>query len=375
MAGALDILKPLLFAARPQRAIPTLDGAYLPNDRLDALPVVESDLVRPDDIAVGPDGTVLVSTQNRLLRLSGPDLQEQAVVVALDAPITALAQLRDGRLIVGLNGSGLCLLRPDGTAEIALAHLDGAPLRSVTAIAEDPARGGVFFTVGSLRRDAEDWVWDLMERNSAGLLGYWQPDAGRAEILLERLPYPNGLEVEDGGESLLFTQGWTHSVMRYRIGAKGSGAVETVIDNLPGYPARIAPACGGGYWLAIFAMRTQLIELVLRETSFRQEMMRVVDPELWVRPSLRATGSYLEPLQGGGIKKLGIRKPWAPPRSYGLVVRLDADAEPVFSMHSRVDGHCHGITAAREQGGRLIVVSKGDGRLCAYNLEGAGDSA
>jgi hypothetical protein len=193
--------------------------------------------------------------------------------------------------------------------------------------------------------------------------------------LLEGLPYPNGLEVEAGGESLLFTQSWTHSLMRHRIGAKSSTAVETVIDNLPGYPARIASAAGGGHWLAIFAMRTQLIELVLRETRFRQAMMRAVDPELWVRPSLRATGSYLEPLQGGGIKKLGIRKPWAPPRSYGLVVRLDAEAEPVFSMHSRVDGHCHGVTAAREAGGRLIVVSRGDGRLCACDLDLTGGRA
>ena len=29
---------------------------------------------------------------------------------------------------------------------------------------------------------------------------------------------------------------------------------------------------------------------------------------------------------------------------------------------------------ARESGGRLIVVSKGDSRLCAYNLESAGGS-
>jgi hypothetical protein len=373
MLGALDIVRPLLFAQRRQRAIPTLDGAYLPNDRLDALPIVGPDLVRPDDIAAGPDGTLLVSSENRLLRLSGPELRDQAVIATVDRPITALTALADGRLAVGLNGHGLSILRPDGTVEAALTRLGGTPLRCITAVAEDTARGGVFFTVGTLRHDAEDWVWDLMERNSAGLLGYWRPDGGHAEILLDGLPYPNGLAVEAGGESLLFTQSWTHSLMRYRIGARGPAAVEAVIDNLPGYPARIAPARGRGHWLAIFAMRTQLVELVLREARFRQEMMRTVDPELWVRPSLRATGSHLEPLQGGGIKKLGIRKPWAPPRSYGLVVRLDAEAEPVFSMHSRVDGHCHGVMAARELGGRLVVVCKGDGRLCASDLDGVGD--
>jgi hypothetical protein len=375
MPGALDIVRPLLFAQSRRRAIPTLDGAYLPNDRLDALPVVGPDLVRPDDIAAAPDGTVLVSTGHRVLRLSGPEWREQAVVATLDRPVTALARLADGRLAVGLNGGGLSLLRPDGRIDAALTQLGGLALRCVTAIAEDPARGGVFFTVGTQRHDAEDWVWDLMERNSTGLLGRWAPDGGGAEVLLDGLPYPNGLDVEPGGESLLFTQSWTHSLMRYRIGAKETGAARAVIDNLPGYPSRIAPARGGGHWLAIFGMRTQLIELVLRETRFRQEMMRTVDPELWVRPALRATGSYLEPLQGGGIKKLGIRKPWAPPRSYGLVVRLDAEGEPVSSLHSRVDGHCHGVMAGREVGGRLIVVSKGDGRLCAFDLESAGGRA
>lgn len=372
MSGALDIIRPLLFPQQRERAIPTLDGAYVPNERLDALPVVGPDLVRPDDIAEGPDGALFVSTEERLLRLSGPEWREQAVVAKLNAPITALTRLADGRFTIGLNGQGLRILRPDGTTEAILTSLDGAPLRCVTAIAEDPKRGGVFFTVGTVRHDTEDWVWDLMERNTAGLLGYWPPGADRAEVLLQGLAYPNGLAVDPGGESLLFTQSWTHSLARHRIGGRG---IETVIDNLPGYPARIAPASGGGHWLAVFAMRTQLIELVLRETRFRRTMMREVEPELWVRPSLRSTGSYLEPLQGGGIKKLGIRKPWAPPRSYGLVVRLDAEAEPAFSLHSRVDGHCHGVVAAREIGGRLIVVSKGDGRLSACDLGSAGGRA
>ena len=82
MPGALDIVRPL-FAPRRQRAIPTLDGAYLPNDRLDALPILGPDLVHPDDIAVGADGTLVVSTQNRLLRLSGPKMQDQSVIAAL----------------------------------------------------------------------------------------------------------------------------------------------------------------------------------------------------------------------------------------------------------------------------------------------------
>ena len=97
--------------------------------------------------------------------------------------------------------------------------------------------------------------------------------------------------------------------------------------------------------------------------------MRTLEPALWIRPALKTAGSHLEPLQGGGIKKLGLRKPWAPPRSYGLVLRLDGDCEALYSLHSRVDGKNHGITAAREIGGRLFVVSKGNDRLLVQDLE------
>jgi Strictosidine synthase len=372
MSGALESLRSLLVPHRRQHAIPTLDGAHVPNDRLEELPSIGPDLPAPDDIAAGENGAVYVSSANRLVRLSGEGLREQAVVATFETPITAFIRLHDGRFALALNGGGVRVVGADGRTVAQADQVNGKALRCVTAIAEDPAGGGLYLAVGSTLHDADDWVVDLMERNSRGLLAYWRAGGAAVEVLLSGLSYPNGLQVEGNGESLLFTQSWTHSLVRYRRGGNGTGGTEVLIDNMPGYPARIAPASAGGHWLAIFAMRTQLIELVLRETEFRTEMMRSVDPELWIRPALRATGSYLEPLQGGGIKKLGIRKPWAPPRAYGLVVRLDAHCEPMFSLHSRVDGRNHGVMAAREIGDRLFVVAKGNDRLLVEDRTSAG---
>jgi hypothetical protein len=68
-------------------------------------------------------------------------------------------------------------------------------------------------------------------------------------------------------------------------------------------------------------------------------------------------------MQWGGLRALGIQKPWAPPRSYGLVARINEEGDVVESLHSRVGGKYHGITAACETAQGLVIVSKGSGRV------------
>lgn len=66
---------------------------------------------------------------------------------------------------------------------------------------------------------------------------------------------------------------------------------------------------------------------------------------------------------------LGIHKPWAPTRSYGLEARLDAACQPVAGAHSRANGRRHGVTAMVESGARLLVASKGAGQIIALNQD------
>ena len=123
----------------------------------------------------------------------------------------------------------------------------------------------------------------------------------------------------------------------------------------------------GDYWMAFFGLRTQLTEFVLREREFCEAMMKTVPPELWIGPTLDGRFNYREPTQIGRIKKLGIQKPWAPARSYGLVARLNGDGEAVESLHSRVDGRIHGVTGVCVVGlGAVIAASKG--RNCLVEL-------
>ena len=70
-------------------------------------------------------------------------------------------------------------------------------------------------------------------------------------------------------------------------------------------------------------------------------------------------------MQIGAVKALGIQKPWAPPRSYGLLVLISMPtARATSSIHSRAGGRFHGIAAAcATPRGPAIASQRGAARL------------
>src|SRR6266702_3319953 len=62
-----------------------------------------------------------------------------------------------------------------------------------------------------------------------------------------------------------------------------TGAVEVVMDNLPGYPDNINLASDGNYWLALVGMRSPSLDLAWKMPGFRRRMAKrvPVDESFW----------------------------------------------------------------------------------------------
>ena len=103
-----------------------------------------------------------------------------------------------------------------------------------------------------------------------------------------------------------------------------NGSTRVALPHLPGYPSRISPAPAAATGSPASPRARLLVEFVLREQAFRKRMMAEIEPRYWIAPALSSGNSFLEPMQGAHLKMMGVVKPWAPPRSYGLVIRLDA---------------------------------------------------
>ena len=312
--------------------IPPLDGAFRPNTALDDAPVF-ANVPGPDALAVW-QGNLIVSSGVTLQAPDGEVLQRFA------AEVTAVAVSPKGELAVALEDGALTL----GGGPLSLP----AEVHCITALAFG-GDGRLWLANGSASLRPSQWASDLMMKNASGSVwvfdGSWRKVAGG-------LAWPYGLLPEGAG--VIVSESWRHRLLRL-----GGSRPVPVLESLPGYPARLSPAQGGGAWLALFAPRNRLIEFVLQETQYRLDMMADVPQAFWIAPALSSGRSFLEPLQCGGIRMLGVHKAWSPSRSYGLVVRLGADMTPLFSLHSRANGTRHGVTFVLEHDGHLHIACKG----------------
>ena len=333
-------------------SVPPMDGVYKPNNRLETAERV-LDVPEIDNLAV--DGEALYcSSGDALIRLD-PRGGKADTVRRFDGGITMLAISNSGRIAVGVEGAGLALLNGAGEA----AWLD-LPEDCRSCITAGLFRGedDLVLAIGSRKHGWSDWKRDLMSHGASGAVAATNLSTGKFEVLRDGLAFPYGLGTGPDGR-LIVSESWRHRIVSLAFDGKGP---QPLLSELPAYPTRIARTAGG-YWLACFAPRRQLTEFVLQEDDYRREMMATIPPDDWIGPDFADGSSEEQPLQAGSVRQMGIMKPWAPSRSYGLVVRLDAKLAPTASLHSRADGTIHGIASLAEVGGDLYAASRGAGVL------------
>jgi hypothetical protein len=334
--------------------IPPMDGALRPNEALDEAPAVIA-VAMPDNLCRAGD-SILFSSGERVLALPAWGSPEPVPVAAYGSPVSAIAVSPGGRRAVGLD-DGRVIVEGDGgnTRELA------GSCPTAMAFADETT---LLACHGSATHRPGDWAADLMERTASGSLWRVDLESGQQACLARHLAFPYGLLLDEAGRRVVVAESWRHRLVEIPL---AGGTPRPILADLPAYPARLAPAADGGAWLALFAPRNRLIEMVLRERRYREDMLREIPREHWIAPSLSSGASFLEPLQCGGVKTMGLHKPWSPSRSYGLVARLDRELRLAKSFHSRANGRRHGVTSVIAFGDRALVAAKGGGAILAID--------
>jgi DNA-binding beta-propeller fold protein YncE len=368
MSLARDIIDRVFFPDRDVHAIPVLDGGFSPNGRLDQARQLGEPMTAPDALALDDRGTLFVSAGISIFACTGRDFELRKPFASFKSNAGGLAWSEATGLVACISGQGICAMDEAGKVTRWLENVDGAPIHCPTAVAID-ADGTIFVTDGSRHNTSDEWLTDLMQKRApSGRLIVCDPMLKHARVLANGLDWPSGVALAHDGRRVLVGEAWQHRLSAFDRSGKGR---RVLVKNFTGYPARIARGINGDFWMAFFALRTQLTEFILREHAFRARMIANVPPHLWVGPTLGGSFDYREPTQIGRIKKLGIQKPWAPPRSYGLIARLDTNGRVLESFHSRASGRLHGVTAVVASGSLVLVASKGHGKIAELPLAGA----
>jgi len=341
--------------------VPPMDGPLRPNSLLDQA-AGHARVASPDN---------LTPWRGQLLFSSGPELHVLDPATGalrqmgrMDGDVCAIAALAQGGALAALAGGGLRTVgqAQEPAAASLLADAQRRVIRCPTALLAGPD-GRLLVTEGSGEHLPSQWRADLLRGKASGALWMLERWDAPARPVASGLAWPGGVAWHRDG-SIVVSEAWAHRLVRI----DGQGRRSVLLGDLPGYPSRMAPAADGGWWLCLFAPRSQLVEFVLRERAYREQMMAQIPERYWVAPALASGQDFREPMQGGGIKSMGMLKPWAPTRSYGLVCKLDADFQPQWSAHSRADGRRHGVTSAVELEGRLYVGCQGGGEVVSLDV-------
>lgn len=358
IAGLARTIDNLFGRGEAAVTVPPLDGALRPNRALDE--ATSRAALEGVDCLARHGGTLVASAGRGLFEL-GPDGQWTRRS-EYGPRIACLAPLGEDGLAVALDDGEVVV---EGGPHAGRRYRADPAAACITAMAW---RDGLLHVAnGSASNGPDSWRKDLLERNASGSVWRIDLDSGRSTRSADGLAWPAGLAVDEDG--VVISEAWKHQLVR--IDPARPDRRQVLHADLPAYPGRIA-AAADGYWLALFAPRSQLVEFVLREPAYRTRMMAQVPEPFWVAPKLRSGRSFYESLQGGGVKHLGMLKPWAPTMSAGLCVKLDRAFQPRSSLQSRADGRTHGVTGAAEHRGRLFVAARGDGVVVSLALTVAG---
>jgi ribose transport system permease protein len=305
----------------------------------------------PEDVILDRDNHLYAGSRHGdIIRFFAPDYERMEVFAHIGGQPLGMAFDRDWNLQVCVGGMGLYRITPAGEVQRVtdetnrswLSINDDSRLRLADDldIADD---GRIFFSEATVRYEMHEWPVDGLEARGNGRIVCYDPRDGSTRTLLRGLKFPNGICVASDGQSILFAETWGCCIKRYWFDGPRKGAVQTVIDNLPGYPDNINLASDGNYWLALVGMRAPAYDLAMRMPGFRRRMAKRVPLDEWLFPNIN-TGCVLKFSESGEV----LETLWD----------LGGENHPM-------------ITSMREHRGHLYLGGISNNRIGRYALPGA----
>ena len=284
-------------------------GPFEQNDKLRDVSLIGLERIEaPEDVILDRNDVLYAGSRHGdIIRFFPPDYERMEVFAHIGGQPLGMAFDRQDNLYVCIGGMGLYRVNTDGAVEKATDETN----RSVYSVNDDSRLrladdlditddGLIFFSEATVRYEMDEWPVDGLEARGNGRIICYDTKTGATHTALRGLKFPNGVAVASDGQSILFAETFGCSVKRYWFAGPKKGAVEVVMDNLPGYPDNINLASDGNYWLALVGMRSPSLDLAWKMPGFRKRMAKRVPIDEWLFPNIN-TGCVVKFNEQGKI--------------------------------------------------------------------------
>jgi ribose transport system permease protein len=284
-------------------------GPFEQNDKLRAVSLIGLGRIEaPEDVILDRNDVLYAGSRHGdIIRFFPPDYERMEVFAHIGGQPLGMAFDRKDNLYVCIGGMGLYRIAPDGSVEKATDETN----RSLYSVNDDSRLrladdlditddGLIFFSEATVRYEMDEWPVDGLEARGNGRIICYDTKTGATHTVLRGLKFPNGVAVASDGQSILFAETFGCSIKRYWFAGPKKGAIEIVMDNLPGYPDNINLASDGNYWLALVGMRSPSLDLAWKMPGFRRRMAKRVPVDEWLFPNIN-TGCVVKFNEQGKI--------------------------------------------------------------------------
>jgi len=265
----------------------------------------------PEDVAIGPDGFLYVSTHDgKILKIPTSGRSVEVFAQPGGRPL-GLEFDADGSLLVANAIFGVQRISTAGEVSLVFSEVNGKPLVLTDDIAvaadgtiyvsEASTKFGTVAANGTLRSS----VLDMLEHGGNGLIVEYKPDTGVARVIMDGLNFANGVAVSEDQQYLLVAETGDYRIHRYWLQGPKAGQSEVIIDNLPGFPDNINNGLNGRFWVGLVAPRKQILD-DFSASPFVRKMLLRVPVFLQPKPEL---SSHVIAITGNGEVLMNLQGP------------------------------------------------------------------
>jgi sugar lactone lactonase YvrE len=290
----------------------------------------------PEDVAVDAQGRVYGGTQDgKIMRIS-PDGSMETFAVTHGRPL-GLHFDAAGHLIVCDTYKGLLRIDPAGAITVLATEAEGVPFKFTDDV-DIASDGIIYFSDASDTFPQSEYLFDLLEARPHGRLLRYEPSTGQVSVLLKGLYFANGVALSQKEDFVLVNETYRYRIKRYWLKGPKAGTSDIFIDNLPGFPDGVSANRRGTFWVALYTIRKDLMDLI-HPFPFLKRLLSKTPKALWPKP-----------------------------RPYGLVLALNEKGQIVQSLQELTGEHLKEITSAEEHQGYLYLGSLHNDRIGKYRL-------